>query len=178
MNEQGTCSAQDNVGGVSVNESTGTNTPRPLERPSLTFGGENSRIGSLQWVSNATVDGVQKQLYAQIMGGVPVQARGMNGAMFTGFAVLGGISFPGGGLIMHDPTFSSDALVAIGSSTTTTFPGALFGIALIVAAVVIIAVVLLVVMEGKKPKQRAPQTYERTLSSQPGEWAKYYQKKQ
>lgn len=178
MNEEGMCSAQDGDGTMNLNDTTGTTTPQPLGTPSLTFGGENSRIGSMRWVSNATVDGVQGQVYAQIMGGVPMDMMGMSGTMFKGFAVLGGLSFPGGAMIVHDPTFSSDALVDIGTATTTKLPGAFFGIALIVAAIVIVAVVLLVAMETKKPKQRAPQSYERTMSSQPGEWMKYYQKKQ
>jgi len=179
MNEYGQSTMMTTTGGVGVDQDTGMmSTPRMLSSPMLTFGGERTRIGAFEWVSNVTVDGKTEQLHSQIMGGMPVWTMGMNGAMFGGFAVLGGISYPGGEMIVHDPTFSSDALVDVGSKEVAKIPTALFGIALIVVTVVIIAVVLLVVMEGKKPKQRAPQTYERTLSSQPGEWAKYYQKKQ
>jgi len=184
MNEDGQSNMMTSTDGMNVDHTTVDNTtgmmdhPKMLSSPMLTFGGERTRIGTFEWVSNVTVDGKTEQLHSQIMGGVPVWTRGMNGAVFGGFAVLGGISYPGGEMIVHDPTFSSDALVDVGSKEVAKIPTALFGIALIVVTVVIVAVVLLVVMEGKKPKQRAPQTYERTLSSQPGEWAKYYQKKQ
>ena len=162
-----------------ITPTTGTyQTPRALMNPMMTFGGDKTRIGAFQWVSNVTVDGRTEMLHSQIMGGVPVWATGMNGRVFGGFAVLGGIAYPAGQMIVHDPTFSSDALVDIGSKSGVTIPGALFGIALIVVTAVIVVVVLLVVLEGKKPKQRSPQTYERTFSSQPGEWAKYYEKKQ
>jgi len=40
-----------------------------------------------------------------------------------------------------------------------------------------VAAVLAVVLSGKKPGQKVQQNYERTNSSQPGEWAKYYNKK-
>lgn len=179
MNEDGHSTMMTPTGGMNVDNTTGMmSLPRPLSSPMLTFGGERTRIGAFEWVSNVTVDGNTEQLHSQIMGGVPVRAIGMNGAVFVGFALLGGIAYPGGEMIVHDPTFSSDALVDVGSKSVSNIPTALFGIALIVVTVVIVAVVLLVVMEGKKPKQRAPQTYERTISSQPGEWAKYYQKKQ
>jgi hypothetical protein len=178
MHEDGQSTMMTPTGGMDVDEDTGMmSSPRMLSSPMLTFGGERTRIGAFEWVSNVTVDGNNEQLHSQIMGGVPVWTMGMNGAVFGGFAVLGGISYPGGEMIVHDPTFSSDALVDVGSKEVARIPTALFGIALLVVTVVIVAVVLLVVMEGKKPKQRAPQTYERTLSSQPGEWAKYYQKK-
>ena len=59
-------------------------------------------------------------------------------------------------------------------------PSRLLGLAVLVAAVlavvVVVAAVALVLM-GKKPGQKSPQAYERTMGSQPGEWAKYYNKK-
>ncbi len=180
MNEFGYCRGYSGSS-VDVRDSTGMMTsPRPLSSPMLTFGGDKTRIGALTWVSNVTVDGMDKQLHAQIMGGVPIVSLGVNGALFTGFAVLGGISFPGGGLIVHDPTFSSDALLDVGSSSATVnIPWFLLGAVLIVAVLIIVVVVAVVLM-GTKPgrKQQPPQqNYERIYSSQPGEWAKYYPKK-
>ena len=99
----------------------------------------------------------------------------MNGAVFAGFGVLGGISYPGGSMIVHDPTFSADALVDVGNETNT-FPVGLLIIGALVMTIVIIAVVVIVMME-KKPGQKTQQNYEKTMSSQPGEWAKYYNKK-
>jgi hypothetical protein len=99
----------------------------------------------------------------------------MNGAVFGGFAVLGGISYPGGAMIVHDPTFSSEALVDV-ESTNPGVPVFLYVVGAIIAMVVAITIVA-VIMMGKKPGQKAQQSYERTMSSQPGEWAKYSDKK-
>jgi tagatose-1,6-bisphosphate aldolase non-catalytic subunit AgaZ/GatZ len=48
-----------------------------------------------------------------------------------------------------------------------------------VAVVIVLAAVIALVLMEKKPgqKNRVQQSYERTMSSQPGEWAKYYNKK-
>jgi tagatose-1,6-bisphosphate aldolase non-catalytic subunit AgaZ/GatZ len=77
---------------------------------------------------------------------------------------------------VHDPTFSSEALVDLGSEAAAKPPMFIFAVGAIIAMVVAIVVVLLVLME-KKPGQKIQQSYERTMSSQPGEWAKYYNKK-
>jgi len=45
------------------------------------------------------------------------------------------------------------------------------------AALIIVIAVVLVVAMGKKPGQKPQPVYEKTMSSQPGEWAKYYNKK-
>jgi hypothetical protein len=176
MNENGTMTCRSTSGDVSVDQTTGTySTPKPLSAPALTFGGDKTRIGAFEWISNVTVDGNQEQLHSQIMGGVPVWSVAMNGAVFAGFAVLGGISYPGGAMIVHDPTFSSDALVDVGG-TNPRAPVFLFVVGAIIAMVVAITIVAVIMME-KKPGQKAQQSYERKMSSQPGEWAKYYDKK-
>lgn len=73
--------------------------------------------------------------------------------------------------------FSSDALVDLNGETSSRhFAVGLIIIGAIVMTIVLIAVVVLVSME-KKPGQKVQQNYERTMSSQPGEWAKYYNKK-
>ena len=176
MNEYGYMSYREDSGEVDVDDTTGTwMTPRTLSSPRLTFGGEKTRIGALEWVSNVTVDGSQGQVHAQIMAGVPVWAVARNGATFAGFAVLSAMTFPGGALIVHDPTFSSEAFVDVdGEEPNLVGLFALIGIGI---AVVVVIAVLLVVTMGKKPGQKPQPVYERTMSSQPGEWAKYYNKK-
>jgi len=159
-----------------INETTVTQTQtRALIQNRLSFSGEWSKIGAMHWVSDVEVDGVQEQLHAQIMAGVPVWAVGPNGAVFAGFAVLGGLAFPGGGLIVHDPTFESEALVDVSTTDGPTIPIFLLVLAGVVAIAVIIAAAVL--LTGKKPGQKVQQSYEKNLSSQPGEWAKYYNKK-
>ncbi len=176
MNENGYMSCRSGGNQVDADGTTGVYmTPKPITTPSLTFGGESTQIGRFEWVSDVTVDGVQEQLHAQLMAGVPVWAVGANGALFHGFAVIGGIAYPGGEQIVNDPTFSSDALVDLGSRTPVLGGGILL-IGLLIAVIVIIVAVVIALTE-KKPGQKSHQIYERVVSSQPGEWQKYYNKK-
>jgi hypothetical protein len=180
MNEAGYARCVTNSGDDTVTEGTGMYaSPRPLASPMMTFGGENTRIGRFQWVSNATVDGTQMMnaVHSQIMGGVPFYAIGLNGAMFGGFAVVGGMSFPGGGIIDHDPTFESDALVDVtGLTTDNALPIGLLGLAAVAIAVLVIAIAVLVSID-RKPGQKVQQNYEKSTSSQQVDWTKYYGKK-
>ncbi len=179
MNEGGYATCRVDSGDVNLSASTGTYAnAKPLVSPMLTFGSDNSRIGRFQWVSNVTVDGSQvvNGVHSQLMGGVPFWAIGQNGAVFAGFAVLGGMTFPGGGIIDHDPTFESDALVDVtGLPTDKPFPIVLGLVA--IAATVLIITVLAVVLMDRKPGQKAQQSYERNTQSQQVDWTKYYNKK-
>jgi len=177
MNENGYMTCRSGVTDLDEDGTGGVYTaPKQVTTPSLTFGGESTRIGKFEWVSNVTVDGNESHLHAQLMAGVPVWAIGANGALFRGFGVIGGIAYPGGGLIVHDPTFTSEALIDVGGKTTVFPVGFVLVIGLVVAVVVIVVAVVLVLGE-KKPGQKGPQNYERSRGSQPGEWAKYYNKK-
>lgn len=180
MNEAGYARCQTPTGDFDVNDGSGTySTPRVLSSPMMTFGGDNTRIGRFQWVSNVTVDGNQMMngVHSQIMGGVPFYAIGMNGAVFGGFAVLGGMSFPGGAMIDHDPTFESDALVDVsGLPNERTFPIGLLGLVAIGVAVLVVLIVVLVMMD-QKPGKKVQQSYETRNQKQSVDWQKYYEKK-
>jgi hypothetical protein len=180
MNENGAMTANEGTSTeLRVNESLGVLEPqqvRTLTQNRLAFDGEWSKIGAMHWVTDVEVDGVQEQLHAQVMAGVPIVAVGPNKAVFAGFAVLGGMAFPGGGLINHDPTFESEALVDVSTDTQPGISVLVLMAAAVIAIVVVVAVVA-VLMSGKKPGQKVQQNYEKTISSQPGEWSKYYNKK-
>ena len=180
MNEAGYARCPTSTGDISVTDSAGTySTPRQLSSPMMTFGSDNTRIGRFQWVSNVTVDGNQMMngVHSQIMGGVPFYALGQNGAVFAGFAVLGGMSFPGGMMIDHDPTFESDALVDVaGLPSERTFPIGLLGLAAIGVAVLVVLIIVLVAM-NQKPGSKVPQSYETRTQQQSVDWQKYYGKK-
>lgn len=180
MNEAGYATCRVGTGDVNLTDSTGTySSPKPLATPMMTFGSDSTRIGRFQWVSNVTVDGtpMMNGVHTQLMGGVPFWALGQNGAIFAGFAVLGGMAFPGGGIIDHDPTFESDALVDVtGLPTERTFPIVFLGLVAAVAAILVVVIVALVTME-KKPGQKMQQSYERRDSNQQVDWSKYYNKK-
>lgn len=181
MNEGGSGMGTTSTGDVSINDSTGTySTPRPMGVQRLTFGGDNTRIGKFEWASNVTVDGTQMMngVHSMLMGGVPFYAIGANGAVFAGFAVLGGMTFPGGAVIDHDPTFESDALVDVNGQSTTprTLPVVLLGLAAVVVAVLVIGIIAVIMMD-RKPGQKMQQSYERNTTTQQVDWTKYYNKK-
>jgi hypothetical protein len=150
---------------------------KQLIKTRLTFGGDWTRIGRFEWVSNVTVDGETDLVHGQITAGVPIWALGTvegRSVLFAGFGVLAGLTFPGGNVIDHDPTFASDALV-IGEDGAR-IPVGLLVIGVGLAAVVIVTLLVLVTME-KKPGQKTRQSYERsTNGTQQVDWSKYYRK--
>ena len=148
-----------------------------LIRSRLTFGGESTRIGRFEWVSNVTVDGEDDLVHGQITAGIPIWALGKVDnriVLFAGFGVLAGLTFPGGSVIDHDPTFAADALVL--GEDGPTIPVGLLVIGVGLAAIVIIALLVLVMME-KKPGQKTQQSYERSRNNtQQVDWSKYYKR--
>jgi hypothetical protein len=180
MNEVGVMNCQSIEGDLEVNETTGDLVrPRALTHTRLTFGTDWTSIGSLTWVDNVTVDGQPELVKAQIMAGhrIALMAKvAGEWAPFTGFVAMGALVFPGGISIVHDPIFSSEALVDVSTDEAPRIPVFL----LLVAAVVIVLVVVVaaaVSTSGKKTDKGGRRSYERNRSSQPGDWSKYYGKK-
>lgn len=163
-------------GNLTVNETTGDyEKPKQLIQTRLTFSAGWTYVGNLTWVDDVTVDGEPEQVRAQVMSAHRIWAVGEDGRLFAGFVALTGLVFPGGDLIVHDPTFSTEALVNVGEETTK-----LPSMMLLLAAAIIVIVVVAVAaasLGGKKPGAGAKNSYEKNLSSQPGAWSKYYQKK-
>ncbi|MGD9962729.1 MAG: hypothetical protein AB7S97_02355, partial [Thermoplasmata archaeon] len=180
MNEVGVMNCQAVEGELEVNETTGDfEEPKELTQTKLIFGTEFSEFGQLSWVDNVTVDGEPEQVRVQIMAGHRIAAMAKvagEWSTFTGFVVLGAMVFPGGNSIIHDPVFSSEALVDVSVADTTEMPVFLLLIAGVVVVLIVVAVVA-VSSSGKKPGKGDRGSYERTKSSQPGDWSKYYDKK-
>ena len=176
MNAVGVMNCESTAGEVDVNASTGAlPVARQLISTRLTFGSDWTRIGMLTWVDDVTVDGEPEMVTAQVMAGHRVLALGEGGTRFDGFVALTGMAFPGGGLIVHDPTFSSEALVDVSTASEKTYPFLMVGLAAALAIIVIVAVVVLA--SGNKPKKGAKSGYDRSRGSRPGEWERYYNKK-
>lgn len=177
MNAVGVMNCESTDGDLDVNETTGVlPTVKQLTATRLTFGSDWTRIGLLTWVDDAVVDGEPAEVKAQVMAGHRVLAFGEGATRFEGFVTLTGLSFPGGGLIVHDPTFSSEALVNISTGDEERIPTALLGIAAVIAIIVIVVIAVALTGRGK-PKQGVKNGYEKSRGSQPGEWEKYYNKK-
>jgi hypothetical protein len=168
-------------GDLEVNETTGDyEKPKQLISTRLTFGSDWSEIGVLTWVDDVTVDGEPEYVKAQIMGGHKVAAMTapIDGTprVFTGFVALGAMVFPGGNRIVHDPTYSSEALVDVSVNEKPGLP--VFMLLAAAAVIVVVGVAIAATMSsGRKPGKGARESYEMGRSSQPGDWNKYYDKK-
>jgi hypothetical protein len=177
MNAIGVMTCESAAGNVEVNETTGSLPAiRQLTATRLTFGSDWTRIGLLTWVDDVMVDGEPAMVKAQVMAGHRVLASGEGQTRFEGFVALTGLTFPGGSLIVHDPTFSSEALVDVSMTEERSLPLLFIGLAVVIAVIAIIA--LAAISSGKdRPKRGVRNSYEKSRGSKPGEWEKYYNRK-
>ncbi|MCX8174507.1 MAG: hypothetical protein N3F63_07900 [Thermoplasmata archaeon] len=91
-----------------ANESAGPSSPRAITRDSITFRDNWQRIGVFRWVSNVTVDGIEKPMLFQVHGWERLAFQHANGN-FRGFGVKGAYLYPQGTTIYHDPGLSAEA---------------------------------------------------------------------
>ncbi len=68
-------------------------------------------IGELTWISNAEVDGEDKNVTYQVHGGQPFEENDSEGNHLTGFIIQGGYIYPAGQNIYHDPSLVAIALL-------------------------------------------------------------------
>ena len=179
-NQVGVMNCASVEGELEVNESTGDLImPKQLTQTKLTFGTDLTEIGQLTWVDSVTVDGEPELVRVQIMAGHRVMAMAkVAGEMqwFTGFVALGAMVFPGGNSIIHDPVYSAEALVDVNVDSPTEIPVFLLLVGAVVIVLIVVAIAA-VTTSGKKSGKGDQGTYERSKSSQPGDWSKYYNKK-
>ncbi|MEM3444401.1 MAG: hypothetical protein QW115_00320 [Thermoplasmata archaeon] len=91
-----------------ANESTGPTLPRAITRDSIAFKDNWQRIGVFRWVSNVTVDGIEKPMLFQVHGWERLGFSYGNGN-FRGFGVKGAFLYPQGNSIYHDPGLNAEA---------------------------------------------------------------------
>ena len=177
MNAIGVMSGESTDGELQVNETTGElPTVKKLTATRLTFGSDWTEIGVLTWVDEAVVDGEPVEVKAQVMAGHRVLAVGEGATKFEGYVTLTGLTFPGGGLIVHDPTFSADALVNIVVKDRGGMSMLLLGLAAVIAVIVIVAVAMTATGRDK-PKQGVKNGYEKSRKPPSEGWEKYYNRK-
>ena len=144
------------TGNVTADNRTGElSTPQRLRSPYLDFGGNWSRVGLFRWVDNSTVDGVTRPVYAQILAGRRVAARGELGGAYVGFAILGGLSYAEGAEIVHDPEVTTDAITQL-TLPTDGVGTALLAVAVVVIIVVVVLAALLFMRRPKAPAKTPP----------------------
>ncbi|MCE5296799.1 MAG: hypothetical protein LLG16_06830 [Euryarchaeota archaeon] len=167
----------------SMNETTGSVSAnkQALYTNRLTFRGENTNIATYEWVQNATVDGEQEQVKAQVVAAHAFAAMHFRGSAFTGFIALMGMSFPGGNSIVQDPSISTDIVTDLTESSNVTVGGEsflsqYFG-ALVLGAVCAGGVTVGVVVLSRRKGRSGPGTFDKKTEKETKEWSKYYDKK-
>ena len=167
------------AGTYTLDGSSSMNNAFSLKTPRLTFGGENSKIGTLEWVQNVTVDNKTENATSQVTRLMPFDVQ-FGGRQYYGFAAVVGISYPYGQSIVQDPDISSQAVTGLAMSSGTgqssnpigSFP---FGLMLVGPIVAIGAVLSVVLIRRRRP--RHPNQYYETQNQLQGDWGKYYDQK-
>lgn len=141
---------------VAINETTGSYpAPRTFKSPRLDFGGNWTRIARMVWVTNSTVDGATQPLYGQIMAGWRITRVGEAGNLFSGFVILGGMSFAGGATVVHDPDVAADVQADLDLPGAGIVGGAgLAGLLMLVGIVALVAIGALVFFMVILPRMR------------------------
>jgi hypothetical protein len=163
LGDEGTASYETASGNQTADNSTGAYTaPHVFKSPNLDFGGTWTHIARFLWTSNDTVDQANSTVLGQVEGGwrfFYVDARGA----YSGFVLLVGLNYLGGGTIVHDPTISADVMTDLQLPSATTLPPptspapAGYG-ALILGIVILIVLVLvaLALIVRSRRKQEPP----------------------
>jgi len=175
LNEGGSLQYSDGTTNRTMRGLEGTySTPKRIVGGNIALGGSWERVGRLTWVSNATVDGNPGVVYAQVLGGIPLLFRSEN-ALWFGFGVLIGLSFPGGAEILHDPVQESDAFVIAPATTSPRVPVGLV-LLLVLAAVGVVGAIVALQRKDKGKRLQEAYRQEPPANGQPQDWTKYYQR--
>ncbi len=150
-----------------------------LKQNRIQYGSKWSRVGMFKWESNVTVDEAPDKMTAQIMGGAPIVHIGPFTDNFIGFQIWGGLNYPGGEQIYHDPAQSGSAYLEVTSSTDDdegpTGPGGILGRPIFMVFVAGLALVIIVTLLYRKSDDSIQRDrYDRETSKEKEEWSDYY----
>ena len=147
-NETGRARYESTAGNETIDNRTGSlSFARRLRSPTLDFEGDWTRVGRVTWVSNSTVDGVTRPVYAQVLAGHRIVARGELGGAFLGFVLLGALSYDGGDRIAHDPEVTTDVIAALVP------PDGMTGVLIAVGVAVAVVLVGLLLLASRRRKR-------------------------
>lgn len=84
-----------------------------VQKETITFKDNWRQVGNLTWVSNVTVDGKNKDIYAQIHAKQDFsnEVTDKKDGYFSGMVLISGYVYPAGDKIFHDPAYTSNALL-------------------------------------------------------------------
>ncbi|MFW6040646.1 MAG: hypothetical protein ACOC85_02305 [Thermoplasmatota archaeon] len=173
VREQARARFQDETGEVFSNFSIEQHLrERTLTQNRIEYSGEWSRAGMFKWISDVEVDGEESQMYAQLLGGAPSIHIGPNSRNFAGFHVWGGLNYPGGEHIYHDPGIEGDTYLDIRSSTEEEGFNLPFGGLFIYVLVGIAIIAIIGTIAYTKSLKR--NQYDKYDSNQEDDWSDYY----
>lgn len=110
-------------------------------------------VGELTWISNAEVDGEDKNVTYQVHGGQPFEENDSEGNILTGFIIQGGYIYPAGQNIYHDPSLVAIALLFEIGYGINLLPGNLAGGQLLLAFIAAVVVGATVSIKKRKEKK-------------------------
>jgi hypothetical protein len=114
-------------------------------------------IGELTWVSNAEVDGEDKEVKYQVHGGQPFEDEDEEGNQLKGFIIQGAYVYPAGSTIYHDPTLNAVALIfQVVDYALNLLPGYIVVGQFMIALIAVVLVVGRVKMKMRKGKAKSP----------------------
>ncbi|MEF8874355.1 MAG: hypothetical protein V5A88_06770 [Candidatus Thermoplasmatota archaeon] len=154
-----------------------------LERNRIEYGGNWTRTGAFSWVDTVNVDGEEKNVTAQLFGGMPwVHPSGLQLPEYFGFLVWGGINYPGGEEIIHDPSLSGDAFLDLQTESEDEPQGPFSWVGgsprILFTALVLAAVITMVVaamlFRGDDERSRGKNKYDKEKDSEEDNWSEYY----
>ena len=171
----GTARFSTDSGNMSLNESNSMDNSTAyrmramhLKRRYIDIDDSWERVGRFTWVNNVTVDGNETQMHAQIQGGMR-EIFISNDQIFVGFGVIGGLVYPAGEKIYHDPEISVEAFTDMGSAAQPIGPRIPLGTILTISLLGAIAVVIVGSAIYIKKKKRSKEFEELAESALPDE---------
>jgi hypothetical protein len=116
----------------------------------LQFEDQGKRVGSLRWISNATIDGEETEVIFQVHGHRPVLPNDVDNlpdGYYRGVRISGGYNLDVGENIVHDPEYETDLVdVEAMSYDVTLISGGPPIVKLVLAALAFAVITILVVV--------------------------------
>jgi len=132
--------------------------PKLVTKDMIMFKDNWQKIGELTWVSDAEVDGEEKNITYQVHGGQSFQEDNVDDKDFslTGFIIQGGYIYPAGQNIYHDPSLAAIALLFEIGYGINLLPGSIVGGQLVLALIAAVVVGVAVSVRKRKEKRMYP----------------------
>jgi len=139
----------DNDTVIDERNASGPSAPRAITRDSLKFQDNWQRIGIFRWVSNVSVDGIEKLMMFQVHAWERLYFAYAQG-VFRGIGLKGAFIYPQGNTIYHDPGMSAEQyMFTISDIDAKSVLRVVLIVGMLTAAIAGIAIVTYVILRKK-----------------------------